>query len=81
MADVTSYPTECAALAAALAAGVVSVTYRDRTITYASTQDIIARMQMLGCLDGVGSGSWQSRGVNPCTSKGFGGCGCTEGDQ
>lgn len=75
-----TFETECAALQAALASGVTTVTYRDRTVTYDSVDGLIQRMQILGCFPGT-SGSWQSRGVNPCTSKGFRRCGCSEADE
>lgn len=70
------FQSECEALLSALAQGVTSVTYRDRTIQFDDMDGIIARLQFLGCIPNQ---NWRNRGVSPDTSKGLNGkCGCDE---
>ena len=62
------YEDEIQALIEAIASGTTSVTYRDRTVTFASFDELVARLNFLRGNQGQ---NWRNRGVSPETSKGL----------
>lgn len=70
------YEEEIKALVQAIASGTTSVTFRDRTVNFASFDELVARLNYLRGNQGQ---NWRNRGVSPDTSKGLNGkCGCDE---